>query len=205
MARKKQDSVDFTELLKNNKIPILTLDVRWHELFPEHEKTAQIRNLENKLNSLVKQQGKLVNDTKDLKKLKAKLMHEIVANMGEANGITGRLAMKKQDKSQQLIKDINNKMKQADEQLIDLPYQIKATNAELLVESMKICYDRLRQNSNEIQQIGSWVNRVREELKEKILIKQDKEIQNTAIYSYMHDMIGPQVIELFDDNLEKRE
>lgn len=205
MARKKQEKVNFAELLKHNKVPILTLDARWHELFPEHAKNASIRHLENKLNSLVKQQGKLVNDIKDMRKLKTRLMQEIVANMGDGENSNGRLKIKKQDKSQQLIKDINNKIKDADEMLIDLPYQIKSVNAELMVESMKICYERLKRNSEEIQQLSSWVAKVREDLKDKILIKQDMEMQNTAIYTYMHDMIGPQVIDLFDDTMEAEE
>jgi hypothetical protein len=199
MAKRKQDEIDFKEILRNNKIPILTLDGRWHELFPEYEKTAEIRNLEHRLNDLVKHQGKLVNDIKDLKKLKRNLMDQIVANMGEAEGKAEKLKIKKQEKSQQLIKDINDKLENADDELIDLPYQIRQANEELLVESMKVCYERLKHNNKEIQRIGIWVAQVREELKDKILLKQDMEMTNTAIYSYMHNMIGPHVIDLFDE------
>lgn len=40
---------------------------------------------------------------------------------------------------------------------------------------------------------------MRVELKKKVLIKQDKELKNTEIYSYMHDLLGPDMIEIFDN------
>jgi hypothetical protein len=199
MAKRKQEKIDFKEMLKNAKIPILTLDERWHELFPEYEKTAQIKNLEHNLNDLIKLQGKIVNDIKDLKKLKVNLMNQIVANMGETDGKEEKLKIKKQEKSQQLIKDINVKLEDADDELIDLPHKIKQANEELLVESMKVCYERLKQNKVEIQNSGIWIMQVREELKERIMLKQDMEMKNAEIYSYMHDMIGPHIIDLFDE------
>ena len=71
------------EALKGKKVPILVLDRRWHTLFPQGEKPAEIIQLEEKLNELLKRQGYLVNDIKDLKKTKKKLMEGIVAGMND--------------------------------------------------------------------------------------------------------------------------
>ena len=46
------------EALKGKKVPILVLDRRWHTLFPQGEKPAEIIQLEEKLNELLKGQGK---------------------------------------------------------------------------------------------------------------------------------------------------
>lgn len=197
MAKKRND-IDFKKVLKNKRIPILTLDAKWHELFAGYNKPAHIKELEKKLNDLMKSQGQRVNDIKDLKALKKKLMDEIIQNMDVAEGAVGALKAKKQMKSQQLIQDINEKLRQADEALIDLPYQIKAANEELLIESMKICYDRLKYNEAEIERYAEWILKTREELKKNILEKQDMEVENTSIYTYMHDMLGPHVIEELD-------
>ena len=40
------------------------------------------------------------------------------------------------------------------------------------------------------------------ELKRRIIIKQDKEIANTNIYTYMHDLLGPEMMEVFDNKEE---
>ena len=48
--------------------------------------------------------------------------------------------------------------------------------------------------------LGNWINETRMELKKRILIKQDKETKNTEIYNYMHDLLGPEMMEVFDNN-----
>ncbi|HEX3021778.1 MAG TPA: hypothetical protein VHP81_05235 [Lachnospiraceae bacterium] len=198
MARKKDAEINFREALRNKKLPILTLDNRWYELLPEYEKTSYIKQLENNLNNLLKSQGKMINDIKEMKKLKSKLMNEIVANMEPDSSPAGRLKAKKLEKSQQLINDINSKMQSADDNLLDMPYQIKQANEELMIESMKVCYAKLKRNEKDIDEATKWIQNTREELKKKILEKQDKEIQNSSLYSYMHDILGMSVINVLD-------
>lgn len=203
MAKKKVEDIDFKNSLKNKKIPILTLDNRWHELFPEYDKPPVIKELEKSINELIKEQGKLVNDMKDMKKLKKKLMEEIVANMETNDGADSKLKAKKLDKSQKFIKEINEKMKDSEDKLGDIPYTIKELNEKLMVESMKICYGRMKDNGSEIKKLSEWIIKVREELKQNILIKQDLEVKNNSIYSYMHDMLGAEVMQMFDEKQSK--
>ena len=67
--KKKEREPDYKSFVDKKKIPIITLDPKWHELFPNDAKTPVINQLEKKLNDLLKQQGKLVNEIKDMKKL----------------------------------------------------------------------------------------------------------------------------------------
>ena len=67
----------FSQALEGKKIPILTLDNKWYHLFTE-EKRQEVSGLEQQLNALLKQQGKLNNEIKDIKRLKKNLMGEIV-------------------------------------------------------------------------------------------------------------------------------
>lgn len=197
---KKTKEFEFNSIIKNKiaKIPILTLDARWHELFPEEAKTSRIKDLEQRVNQLLKKQGKLVNDIKDMKKLKNSLMNEIVVNMDFGSDILGKAKEKKLDKNKQYINELNKKIDQAMEELSEIPYKIKEVNEDLMVESMNICYDHLRENKAEIIKIAAWIGEIREELKNKILMKQDMEIMNTQIYTYMHDLLGAELMEVFD-------
>lgn len=195
---KKNKTIDFDAVVKNRKLPILTLDSRWHELFPEEMKTSRIKELEQEVNNLLKKQGKLTNDIKDMKKLKKSLLKDIVVNMDIGTDLIGRQKEKKLDKNKQYINDLNDKIDKAMDDLADLPYKIKEKNELLMAESMKIWYKQLEENKLALAEIGGWIAKMREELKLKILAKQDMESKNKLIYTYMHDIMGAGLMEAFD-------
>lgn len=195
---KKEKQIEFHSILKNKKLPILTLDNRWHELFTEDQKTVEIKDLEQKVNNLLKKQGKLVNDIKDMKKLKSNLIKDIMDNMDISTDIAGKEKDKKLGKNKQFINELNSKIENAMDELGDIPYQIKEVNEQLMSESINIFYNLLDKNKLELKEVADWINGIREELKRKILIKQDLEIKNTKIYTYMHDILGHELMEKFD-------
>ena len=70
----KKEEKNFEEALAGKNIPILTLDNTWHRLFTQTEPTPAIKALEEELNGLLKEQGKINSDSKDIKALKKRLM-----------------------------------------------------------------------------------------------------------------------------------
>ena len=52
--------------------------------------------------------------------------------------------------------------------------------------------------TEQISVINNWITDVRAELKKQLIRKQESELDNYNIYTYMHDIFGPEVIELFD-------
>ncbi|SET44713.1 hypothetical protein [[Clostridium] polysaccharolyticum] len=197
--RKKEREPDYRSFVNKKKIPIITLDPKWHELFPDDAKTAVIRQLEKKLNDLLKQQGKLVNEIKDMKKLKMQLMNQIVASMGEgATEEAERKRGKKTEVSQKMILEINDKLEVRNDELLDIPYKIREANELLVVECLKYWYSLIQENTADIKKLDSWIMSVREELKSRLLEKQEKEEINQKVYSYMHNLLGHDVINKFD-------
>lgn len=196
--RKRNKVVGFDTIIQDKKIPILTLDTRWHELFPEDKKTNRIRELEQKVNQLLKTQGKLVNDIKDMKKLKKTLLKDIIVNMDADNDTQGKAKGNRLKKNKRYINELNDKIKDASDQLLDLPNKIKEANEELLIESLKICYEAIHSYDEELVKISEWINKTRDELKKKILLKHDIETNMNLIYSNMHDILGAEIIDLFD-------
>ncbi len=114
------------EALKGKKVPILVWTVALDTLF-RREKNRLRFQLEEKLNELLKRQGYLVNDIKDLKKTKKKLMEGIVAGMNDAEPLRD----KKKETRQRLLLEIKERIDESDE-LIELPRMIKKANEELL-------------------------------------------------------------------------
>lgn len=188
----------FEAALAGRKIPILTLDNKWHQLFTQREYTPEIKQMESELNNLLKRQGKVNDDNKEIRKLKKKMMDEIVVLADELEKSPSRKLEKKQEECRRLVTECNEKLEACEEELMELPGQINQLNNKLMLATMEVCYRRLQKNTEELEQIGEWIANIRRELKKKIIRKQEKEAMNHQLYSYMHDIFGADVIELFD-------
>jgi hypothetical protein len=55
----------------------------------------------------------------------------------------------------------------------------------------------LKDNNADIERYQDLIKNMRIELKKDIIKKQDKEIMNREMYSYMHDIFGADVIRSF--------
>ena len=181
---------DFKSALIGKTVPLLVLDQKWHRLFAVHGKTEEIKELESKLNSLLAEQGRLNNRLKELKKLKGRLLDEIVQGMEDKE--------RHLEENKRLIDEINEKMEECEDALVDIPYQIRETNDELMLLSMDYFYEKIRVNQTEALEIEAWINQVRIDLKKNIIRKQNRDINNREIYTYLHDIFGAEVINIFD-------
>lgn len=195
MAKKEEE---YKVALEGKKIPILTLDNKWHQLFTQVNCPSKIDSLSKQLNELLKRQGKITTETKEIHKIKKRLMDEIVA-LADQIGENGNPALeKKMDEKKRLIGECNDKMDSYKDEMLDLPREIDRINYELMMLTMESCYEKIQEGTREIEEISEWVSAVRVELKERLVRKQEMEILNHELYSYMHDIFGADVIELFD-------
>ena len=181
---------DFKSALIGKTVPLLVLDQKWHRLFAVHGKTDEIKELESKLNNLLAEQGRLNNRLKELKKLKGRLLDEIVQGMEDKDA--------KVDENKRFIDEINMKLEECEDELMEIPRQIRETNDELMLLSMDYFYDKIRVNQTESEEIEEWIHSIRIELKKHIIRKQNRDINNREIYAYLHDIFGPEVINIFD-------
>ena len=194
----KLENGKFMEALSDVKVPLLPLDQKWHHLFMGIEKTKEIKAAEEKVDELLKLQGKLNDNLKNLKKVKNNLMSSIVDNMDDSDSSDKKQRDKKMEENRKLIDEANAKMEEIEDRLLELPRDLDAANKVLMVLSMDICYKKLRDNARQIEEIGSWIKKMRVELKKNIIIKQANEHKNEEIYAYMHDILGPRAIDVFD-------
>ena len=139
----------FTAALQGKNIPILTLDNKWYRLLDEEERKA-VRDIEDQMNALLKRQGKLNTEKKELKKLKKKLMGEIVTMVDAAGDHPTGAQTKKIEQHKQKIESARGATK------------------------------------------------IRIELKKRLIRKQEMEQKNHAMYSYMNDLFGADVMDMFD-------
>ncbi len=190
--------------LAGKKIPVLTLDHKWHQLFTQTQPDKYIKCLEEELNGLLKRQGKAKDEIKRIKALKRKLMQEIVENAEDASIENNEKAQRKAADNKHLIEECNEKLKVCEDELLDVPREIDRVNKELMLRTMEICYNRLKENKIEIEENTQWINRTRVELKKRLVRKQEQELMNQELYSYMHDIFGAEVIEIFDMDYQEK-
>ena len=165
---------DFKKALENVNIPILTLDNTWHRLFTQTEASEEITELSEELNNLLKKQGKLNTDTKEVKVLKKRLMDEIVVNMDELKSTPSKKLEKKLEDNKRLIEECNQKLEDFENESYDIPKMITEVNYRLMLETMKVCYEQIQENNTDIEEISKWVEEIRVELKKKVVTKQQK-------------------------------
>lgn len=187
----------FVRALEGKKIPILTLDNKWYQLL-DSESRARVQELETQLNALLKRQGKLNNEVKDIKKLKKRLMDEIVSSMGEEEQNDDGENGQKAEQNKRLVEECNEKLENCQDELLDLPREIERSNFQLMLATMDCCYDSMAENSEVIRETEEWVAEIRVELKKRLVRKQELERHNHAIYNYMHDVFGAEVVDIFD-------
>lgn len=194
-----KDEGTFRVALADKQIPILTLDTKWHRLFAVHGKTDEILVLEQELNELLAEQGRANQELRDLRQLKSKLMGSIVRNMdGASEEMAASIESRKLEEDRRLIEDVNERIENLADRLLELPHLINDKNKELMIASMEFGYEKMRVNESEAAEISEWIAEIRIELKKKIIRKQNCEINSREIYAYMHDIFGPQIVDLYD-------
>lgn len=196
MAEKNKKGV-FSDAVIGKKIPVLTLDNKWYKLLNELGRKA-VKDLENQLNTLLKRQGKLNTESKDIKKLKKKLMSEIMPMVEEMEKGGNKKLEKEIEDHKRLIEECNEKLESYEEELMELPKEINRINVQLMLITMDYCYDTMQENTKQIEEISEWVTKMRIELKKKLIRKQEMEQKNHFIYTYMNDIFGADVVDIFD-------
>ena len=195
----KDDKV-YMSALEGKSIPILTLDDKWHQLFTQTEMTPEIESLADELNALVDRDARIRTETKKIKKLKKTLLSEIVPLRDKANKSTSNKAAIEKEISERtrLINECNDKLDGHNDELMDLSRQIYDVDYKLMIETMNACYETLHSNTEYIKGLDEWISKVRVELKKNVIYLQEAEMENYNLYSYMHQIFGPEVIDLFD-------
>lgn len=174
---------------------LLILDHEWHRIFDDL-KNGKIKQLEKKLNQLLKNQAQLNEDLKAYKQVKKDLMKTIMDGMGEAQN--DKKARKKLEKAKTQIDIVNKHLKQLELAMTDLPKEIHDTNQALLDESMAIYYKKIKTSKSDLDALAKEISDLRDQIKDKMLLKNDLDAKYQELYHYIHGLVGSEQIEIYD-------
>ena len=100
--------------------------------------------------------------------------------------------------AKRMIQEAKDKINNLEDEALDIPREIAEANRNLLIETVKVCYNKINSNKEDLEVLDKWINATRVKLKKNILIRQDKEEANNRMYSSMHDILGADVMKELD-------
>ena len=101
-------------------------------------------------------------------------------------------------KGKKLMEELNEKILINEDELAKIPYELREANEKLMAYSMLECYERMLENREKIDNIKTWLDEVKEQVKEKKVKQLMLEEDTQKIYSYLHDLVGPEAMNRFD-------
>ncbi|MCX7841743.1 MAG: hypothetical protein N2489_01545 [Clostridia bacterium] len=186
------------KILRKNDISLLTLDERWQSLFANAEKSPEILRSEEKVKELLKEQSRLIAESKEIAGRKKIYMDRIIKLTTEAYDNDNDKAKEDMQKCQKDIKSINERLEYIEKELDNIPELIKEANLELLENTVIHVYFNIRSKQKRVEELEKLIEETRNKLKEYIDEKEALSQDNTDIYSYFHDLLGKEELEKLD-------
>ena len=190
----------YAPALEGKNIPLLPLDERWQQLFSLSGKTEEIEALEGVLSEKLAVQSSLRDKIKEIKRLKKKLLSEIVL-LRDPESTKGRskAAIEKDIQDhKRLIGDCNERLESYEDELTDMPREIYQLDYKLMLATMNVCYQLMQRNTEEIEAVDGWISKVRGQLQKNVMILQEKEVENYNLYTFMQSIFGSDVRSIFE-------
>ncbi len=196
--KNKAHGFDLKVLFKND-ISLLTLDERWNGLFKNMEKTNDITECENRIKELLKEQSRLITETKDISIKKKECMDSIIRLTTEVFDKNNKEAHTKMQECEKSIVAINKKMEENEERLLDIPKEIREENLQLLEYTVKLVYFSIRENQLRVSELDKEIAEAKEKLMKMIEERELLAEDYSDTYSYFHDLLGKDELQKLDE------
>ena len=120
------------------------------------------------------------------------MMDAIVSGMNDTGND------RKKDKQKKMLTEIKQKIEEESDRLMEVPYEIRKANEELLIVSITYCYGKLKEREEYLQELTQDIEVQRAELKQKVADKVELEESVDQTYGLMHALLGREVMNVFD-------
>lgn len=187
-------------ILRKNRIPLLIHNSDWVKLFSD-EKNKQIQESKEELQRLLIKEKELKILEKKLNKSKTKYM-KLILKVSEAvnneENTNTHLDLQLLDQYKEEIPKINEEMEDIKFQLEMLPKEIREVNFQLLTATVEYGYNELKNREKILARSLQEIQNLRARLMELLEIKHDNEEWIDETYTFLHGILGREVIEKID-------
>jgi hypothetical protein len=187
------------KVLFKNDISLLILDERWNGLFNNIIKTESILDYENKIKELLKEQSRLITESKDIAARKKDSMESIIRLTTEAFDNNNEEAHSQMQDCEKSIVAINRRTKEIEERILDIPKELRQANLVLLEQTIKLVYFSIKENQQKVEELDREIAAAKEHLKDMIDERELLAEDYTDTYSYFHDLLGGDELQKLDE------
>ncbi len=196
--RKPEPQLDIKVLIKND-ISLLTLDERWNGLFKNIVKTEDINQCENKIRELLKEQSRVIVESKEIAVKKKECMDKIIKLTTEVFDNNNQEAQIEMQECEKQIVGINNRLTEIEDRLINIPKELRQANLELLEQTVKLVYFSMRENQQRVAVLDKEIAETKEKLIKLVDERELRAQDDTDTYSYFHDLLGGDQLQRLDE------
>lgn len=184
-------------ILRRNNIPLLFNDLSWIKLFG-NSSDKNIENSKEILMGLLAKQKQVESEINQLQREKTKSMKMILGVSDSVNNDNQSQNVCLLDEYKQNILDINEKLEELTFEMETIPKEIREANFKLLNDTVKYGYDEIKYKQKIVDKSISEIEILRKRLKELIVTKHDYEEWVNQTYTFLHGILGSEIIEKLD-------
>jgi chromosome segregation ATPase len=188
-----------SSVLRKNDITRLSIDERWTKLFVTIPMPSEIKEAEDEMNELIKQEAMLQNEQDNLEPQKRKAMAAIMNLTKEAFEEDNDEAKHKLKENKKEIERINKRINDVMEELEKLKDKLKQANIELLNKSINHIFSTLKANNKRAHEIKEELSQIEE--RQKLLTEERDTISldwtNYAVQ--LTELIGTDPVREFEN------
>ncbi len=196
--KKPEPQLDMKVLFKND-ITLLILDERWNGLFKNIVKTEEISQCENGIKELLKEQSRVISESKEIAARKKECMDNIIRLTTEVFDNNNQNAQTEMQECEKQIIGINTRLTEIEERLAGIPKEIRQVNLELLEHTVKLVYFSIRENQERVSQLDKEIAETKEKLIKLVDERELRAQDDTDTYSYFHDLLGGDQLQKLDE------
>lgn len=187
-------------ILRKNRIPILIEEPGWINLFGSVN-NRQIQTAKNDLIQMLESEKELEAYAKKIEKKKKNHMKMILEVSNDVNNEDNKDKTKSialLDRYKDEILQINEEIEELKFKLESFPKQIREANFQLLNATVHYGYDELKYKEKEFNKAVDEIDVLRIKLREALQKKHDNEEWINETYTFLHGILGSEVIEKLD-------
>lgn len=187
-------------ILRKNRIPLLIEDPGWINLFGSVN-NKQIQTAKNDLIQILASEKELETYGKKIQKKKSNHLKMILEVSNAVNNEDNKDKTKSialLDRYKDEILQINEEIEEIKFKLESFPKQIREANFQLLSATVHYGYDELTYKEKEFNKAVNEIDILRIRLREALKKKHDNEEWINETYTFLHGILGSEVIEKLD-------
>lgn len=154
-----------SSILRKNDISRLSIDERWTKLFVTIEMPQEIKDAEDEMHELIKEEAMLQSEQDNLEPRKRKCMAEILNLTKEAFEEDNKEAKRRLKECKKEIEGINERINDVMEDIEELNDKLRQANVELLNKSINYIFSTLKTNNERAIEINEELTKIEERKK----------------------------------------